>query len=290
MSVHLFSYRFVVGALLVCVLGACSEEGPRASTCKVGEALNSPVHVTLPTGRTLNFDRTEVTNAAFAAFVEATGYVTRAERGLPEPEYDDLPEEARRPGSAVFVPPETGATQINPMSWWAFKEGADWRRPGGPGTSIDGKDDHPVVHIAYEDALAFAAWRGRRLPDAEEWEFAARGGLEGKRFEWGDRGITSSDANYWQGIFPFRNTGEDGHVGTAPVGCFPTNGYGIHDMSGNVWEWTTTEVGRGTRLLKGGSYLCANNYCSNFRPGGEQPQEASLGTSHIGFRTVADVE
>ncbi|MEO1659275.1 MAG: SUMF1/EgtB/PvdO family nonheme iron enzyme [Pseudomonadota bacterium] len=282
--------RVAAGIALLFGLAACGERDVATHSCAADIMSAGEVEVVLPSGRAIAVDTAEVTNAEFAAFVEATGYVTRAERGLPEPEYDSLPDEARRPGSAVFVPPESGAVQLNPMSWWAFVEGADWRRPGGPGTDIEGKDNHPVVHIAYEDAVAYAQWVGRRLPNAQEWEFAARGGLEGKRFEWGDRAITRDDANYWQGIFPVQNTGEDGHLGTAPVGCFPANDYGLHDMSGNVWEWTTTEVGRGTRLLKGGSYLCANNYCSNFRPGGEQPQEASLGTNHIGFRTVADVE
>ncbi|MEM0930446.1 MAG: SUMF1/EgtB/PvdO family nonheme iron enzyme [Pseudomonadota bacterium] len=281
--------RALVGTVCLCLLIACGERTDVTGACAWGGQGQSDVLVTLPDGRTIAIDALEVTNAAFAAFVDATGYITRAERGLPEPEYDSLPDEARLPGSAVFVPPESGALQLNPMSWWAFVEGASWRAPSGLGSSIEGKENHPVVQIAYEDAAAYAAWAGRRLPDAEEWEFAARGGLEGKRFEWGDRAITGRDANYWQGIFPVQNTGEDGHLGTAPVGCFPANGYGLHDMSGNVWEWTTTEVSGGTRLLKGGSYLCANNYCSNFRPGGAQPQDASLGTNHIGFRTVTDI-
>lgn len=282
--------RLAVLMVVASVLSACGSEERSADVCSADDLTAQVAEVTLPSGKTIAIDIAEVTNAEFAAFVEATGYVTRAERGLPEPEYDSLPDEARRPGSAVFVPPDSGAVQLNPMSWWVFVEGADWRHPDGPGSTIEGKDNHPVVQIAYEDAAAYAAWVGRRLPNAEEWEFAARGGLANKRFEWGDREISRKDANYWQGIFPLQNTGEDGHLGTAPVGCFPANGYGLHDMSGNVWEWTTTEVGRGIHLLKGGSYLCAHNYCSNFRPGGEQPQEASLGTNHIGFRTVADLE
>ena len=233
----------------------------------------------------LEVDAHEVTNAQFRAFAEATGYKTRAERGLPEDIYSALPDEARVPGSAVFFPP-TEEGPLNPVRWWSFVPGANWMFPEGPGSTIEGKDDHPVVHIAYEDAVAYAAWKGRRLPTAEEWEFAARGGLLDREYEWGDEEPTGTKANYWQGVFPVLNTRADGFAGLAPSACFPPNGYGLYDMTGNVWEWTTTSASGGMGIVAGGSYLCAQNYCSNYRPGSTHPQDLTLGTSHIGFRTV----
>lgn len=278
-------------ALVFCcaALAACGGEGAKVGAptdCR--DAAGSERTVSLG-DRVLSVDATEVTNAQFAEFVAATGYVTRAERGLPEAIYDSFPDEARVPGSAVFVQPwEEGP--LNPARWWRFVEGADWRHPEGPGSSIEGKDDYPVVHLAYEDALAYAAWAGRRLPTADEWEHAARGGLEGAKFEWGDSEPTGREANYWQGIFPIVNTRSDGYAGLAPSACFDPNGYGLHDMTGNVWEWTSTPAGQsGAMIVKGGSYLCANNYCSNYRPGAVHPQDMTLGTSHIGLRTVADL-
>lgn len=237
-------------------------------------------------GGALRIDATEVTNAQFSEFVAATGYVTRAERGLLEAIYDDLPDDARVPGSAVFIPPlEKGP--LNPARWWRFVPGADWRHPQGPGSSIEGRDRFPVVHVAYEDAIAYARWAGRRLPSAREWERAARGGLE-TEYEWGGQEPEGVEANYWQGVFPIINLETDGFEGLAPVGCFKPNGYGLYDMTGNVWEWTSTQEGAaGTRIVKGGSYLCARNYCANYRPSAFQEQDMTLGTSHIGFRTVA---
>ena len=239
-------------------------------------------------------DRHEVTNAQFGEFVDATGYKTLAERGLDPKTHPGAPEELLAPGSVVFIEP----TERGPhASWWQYVQGANWRQPAGPGSSIAGKAHHPVVHVAYEDALAYARWRGRSLPTEAQWELAARGGRDGE-----DDGSSAFDAqgkpiaNTWQGAFPVLNTKEDGYAGTAPVGCFKPNGYGLYDMIGNVWEWTSDEyrsghfreaaVRSGSRVIKGGSHLCAPNYCSRYRPAARQPQEAELSAAHLGFRTA----
>ncbi|MBP2310266.1 SUMF1/EgtB/PvdO family nonheme iron enzyme [Azospirillum melinis] len=253
-------------------------------------------------------DRTEVTNAQFARFVEATGYVTEAERvvrlagaGSPRPA-----------GSVVFVSPldQMGGTN----SWWRLMPGANWRHPEGPGSDIEGRRNHPVVHVTHQDALAYARWLGRELPTEAQWEFAARGGLEGAPYAWGGeftpQGLAM--ANTWQGFFPIRNTQADGYRATAPVGCFKANGYGLYDMIGNVWEWTSDwyrprhdgldspnptgprqedsydprQPDIPSRVIKGGSFLCAQNFCQRYRPASRHPQEVALGASHLGFRTV----
>lgn len=217
-------------------------------------------------------DRHEVTNRQFAAFVAATGYRTTAERAG---------------GSAVFVQPIGPVDLDNAGNWWRYRQGADWRHPDGPGSLIAGRDDWPVVHVDREDAAAYARWAGAALPDEAQWERAARGDQRDPRDPrgWAYDGAEHPTANSWQGVFPVRDTGKDGYAGLAAVGCFQANGFGLHDMVGNVWEWTS-DLRAGTGLIKGGSYLCAMNYCANFRPAAWQAQERDLGTSHIGFRTI----
>lgn len=250
-------------------------------------------------------ERTPVTNRSFAAFVQATGYVTLAERPPRAEDYPDADPALLKPGSAVFTPPPH-AVDLRYPTWWQYVVGASWRRPEGPGSSIRGREDHPVVHVAYEDALAYAAWKGRSLPTEAQWERAARGGVEGLAYAWGDELEPGGRrmANTWRGEFPFLNL--EGRVGTSPVGTFPENGYGLVDMIGNVWEWTidlydapatpakpccTPQSPTGgplRRVLKGGSHLCAPNYCRRYRPAARHPQEADTSTSHIGFRCIAN--
>ena len=219
-------------------------------------------------------DRTEVTNREFSEFVNATHYVTAAER--PD-----------RPGAAVFVVPSGNVDLSSAAAWWHYATGANWRHPGGSGTSIDGRDDFPVVAITYQDALAYAAWKGRRLPSESQWERAARAGAPSL-----PEHEQPKSANTWQGIFPIIDTAEDGFSGLAPVGCFQPNSFGLYDMIGNVWELTTDVFASHTpaaRVIKGGSFLCAPNYCMRYRPAARQPQEEDLGTSHTGFRTILPV-
>ena len=224
---------------------------------------------------------TEVTNREFAAFVEATGYVTVAERPAPE---------TGAPGSAVFIAPERNEP-VRPMSWWHWVEGADWRAPEGPGSDIESRMDHPVVQMAYEDAAAYAEWEGSRLPTEEEWEYAASAGgtVSDTPYRPSLRGLVPI-ANTWQGVFPLFNSDEDGFVRTAPVGCFEPNEFALFDMIGNVWEWTAGPTADGRGTIKGGSFLCAPNYCMRYRPAAREAQETGLGTNHIGFRTVRDLD
>ena len=223
--------------------------------------------------------RTEVTNAEFAAFIAATGYRTEAERDPPV--LPGAPPEMRLPGSAVFRVP----TPSNP-NWWAWMPGANWQHPSGPQSSITGRERDPVVQVTYNDALAYARWAGLSLPTEEQWEFAARAGAEALPEPKDAAGKPT--ANYYQGVFPARDLGEDGFTARAPVGCFPANRFGLHDMIGNVWEWTTKEAtpGQPVNVIKGGSFLCAANYCARYRPAARQFQERDLGTDHIGFRLV----
>jgi len=223
-------------------------------------------------------DTTEVTNAQFAEFVAATGYVTSAEKT--QPGFDKI-------GSAVFKPPM--ATQ---PTWWHFIEGANWRHPEGPDSSIDGKDTDPVVQVSHADAAAYAAWAGRRLPTEAEWEHAAKAGAE-TIYVWGEERVPNGkeQANTWQGAFPVQNSLTDGYGLRAPVGCFSPNSFGLYDMIGNVWEWTDSlyqdSAGEPIYTIKGGSFLCAENYCRRYRASARQPQEDGLPTNHIGFRTVS---
>jgi formylglycine-generating enzyme required for sulfatase activity len=263
-------------------------------------------------------DRFPVTNRDFAAFVAATGHVTLAEQAPRAEDYPDADPELLRPGSAVFVPPAVMPPRMDPMLWWAYLPGADWRHPQGPESSIAGLEDHPVVHVCYADAQAFAVWAGKRLPREAEWEYAARGGRDHSAFQWGDELAPNGAmlANYWQGAFPIENSLADGWARTSPVDSYPANGFGLHDMIGNVWEWTsdwywdqpavkpccTSEAARAgshdandpgrhfpRKVLKGGSHLCAENYCRRYRPAARYPQTVDSATSHIGFRCVADV-
>lgn len=226
-----------------------------------------------------DIDATEVTNAAFAGFVEATGYVTDAERAQPG---------FGAAGGVVFRMP----TLSNP-SWWHFVAGADWRHPDGPESSLEARMQEPVVQVSYRDAQAYAAWAGRRLPNEAEWEYAANAGAE-TIYAWGDERAPEGEemANTWQGSFPIQNTQADGYAKRAPVGCFPANDFGLFDMIGNVWEWTDSKVSQtgveAVYTIKGGSFLCAPNYCRRYRAAARQAQEAGLPTSHIGFRTVSN--
>jgi formylglycine-generating enzyme required for sulfatase activity len=255
-------------------------------------------------------DRYDVTNAEFGRFVAATHYVTDAERKPNREDYPDIPADRLVAGGAVFTAPTGVRTLEDPMRWWAFVPGADWRHPEGPGSGIAGRDDDPVVQVSYNDALAYAHWEGRELPTEEQFEYAARGGLDGKTYGWGDELTPGGtyQANYWQGEFPDKNSGSDGFSGRAPVGCFPANGYGLYDMIGNVWKWTSSLYGpamggemempdfaggkipaaRVLRTTKGGSFLCAANYCRRYRPAARQPQESGFSAAHLGFRTVSN--
>ena len=254
-------------------------------------------------------DETPVTNADFARFVAATGHVTVAERAPDPADYPDMAPECAVAGSIVFTPPpgpvELGATP----SWWSYVAGADWAHPLGPGSAITAIRRHPVVHIAYADALAYAQWAGKALPSEAQWEFAARGGLEGKAYAWGDDFMPGGQrrAKTWDGLFPWHNAAPPGLERTSPVKSYPANGYGLFDMIGNVWEWTRDGYdaaavpgasccggaaasgrpqGAARRVLKGGSHLCAPEYCQRYRPAARWPQPEDTSTSHVGFRCV----
>ena len=271
-------------------------------------------------------DQTEVTNAQFSEFCDATSYVTTAERA---PEWADLarqlPPDTPRPADAVLVPgsmvftPTTGPVPLDRHArWWRWQAGADWRHPDGPQSSIREKDNHPVVHVSWDDAVAYARWAGKRLPTEAEWEFAARGGLSAQPFVWGrDRPTKGSPrANLWQGNFPYQDTGSDGFTGTAPVKSFPANGYCLFDVAGNVWEWVDDwyrpdtyarragqaltvnpsgppdsldpqEPYASKRVIRGGSFLCNDSYCTGYRPSARMKIDPLSGLSHTGFRCVA---
>jgi len=254
-------------------------------------------------------DETPVTAADFRRFVRATDYVTLAERPPDPAAYPDADPELLVPGSLVFRKTAGPVSLDDYRSWWEYVPGASWRRPGGPGTTVNGRDRHPVVQVAYEDAEAYARWAGKELPTEAEWERAARGGLDGADFAWGDEHFPGGvpAANTWQGEFPWQNLKLDGHEGTSPVASFPPNGYGLYDVCGNVWEWTTDPFAANgataspccapaahaapadafaRRVIKGGSHLCAPNYCLRYRPAARQGETVDTSTGHIGMRCV----
>ncbi len=249
-----------------------------------------------------------VTNAQFAEFVDATGFLTVAERPLDPVNYPGAPAENLQPGSMVFNRTR-GPVDLRHLSqWWTWTPGASWRHPVGPHSSVAKRADHPVVHVAYDDAQAYAQWAGLSLPTEAEWETAARGGLVGATYTWGDEPERADQrlANYWHGDFPWRPV--PGYGRTAPVGSFPANGYGLFDMAGNVWEWTTDwytdrpaegaccaadsydprqpQFAVPRRVIKGGSFLCADVYCLRYRPAARRPQPVDTGMSHVGFRCI----
>ena len=259
-----------------------------------------------------------VTNREFARFVSRTGHVTAAETAPDPADYPGARPELLVPFSTVFVPPSRPVSLADPYRWWVPVPGADWRHPLGPGSSIRSKPDHPVVHVAWADVAAYAAWAGKDLPSEADWELAARGGLDGAEFAWGDELNPGGRwmANTWQGEFPVQNTEEDGYQRTSPVGTYPANGFGLYDMIGNVWEWTSDwyadqatapatccggSGGQAARdgsvdrhdpariprkVMKGGSHLCAANYCRRYRPAARMAQPIDTSTCHLGFRCV----
>jgi formylglycine-generating enzyme required for sulfatase activity len=326
-----FAFLFFMG-LFFLLLMAIAPPAFAANTCPEGmlfisggtfrmgaDSLKFPEERSAPNVSVSSFciDAHEITNAEFAKFVKATGYKTVAEIPLSKEEFPDLPDEQRLAGSLVFQPPKEDAQQLPFLSWWAWTVGANWQHPFGKDSSIKGKDNYPVVHIAYKDAEAYAKWIGKAIPTEAQWEYAARGGLDGATYAWGDQ-YSEKKANTWQGIFPFFNTKADGYKGLAPVGSFPPNGYGLYDITGNVWEWTSDffEFGHdrmahqhnpiaGDRhksfdpkkpdesvlhVIKGGSYLCAPNYCSRYRPAARESESPDTGTTHIGFRLVKNIK
>jgi len=266
-------------------------------------------------------DATEVTNGQFAAFVQATNYITIAEQTPRAEDFPGAPPENLIAGSTVFTPTASPVPLDNHFQWWRYEPGADWRHPEGKKSSIAGRDTTPVVQIAYADAVAYAAWAGKRLPTEAEWEFAARGGLSGKLYTWGDDLTIDGkyQANTYQGTFPVSDTGADGFVGIAPVAKFPANGYGLHDMAGNVWEWCSdwyrpdtyarqllaskggavrnpagpessydpAEPQEKKRVHRGGSFLCASQYCTRYMVGTRGKGEVSTASNHVGFRCVS---
>jgi formylglycine-generating enzyme required for sulfatase activity len=269
-------------------------------------------------------DANAVTNAEFARFTHATGYVTHAERRASAARYPGAAPELLEPASMIFSRPATPVDMRNLYNWWKHVPGADWRHPRGPNSSLGGLADHPVVHVAYDDAEAYARWAGKALPTEAEWEFAARGGLHAADYAWGHQFKLNGKfmANTWQGFFPYQNLASDGFDWTAPGGAFPANNYGLNDMTGNVWEWTadwyqshnavqlaycTLHNPRGVdrngnyenglpdlrtprRVVKGGSFLCAPSYCHRYRPAARMAQPIDTTTCHLGFRCIKRVD
>jgi formylglycine-generating enzyme len=263
-------------------------------------------------------DRTAITNEEFGRFVEATGYVTIAERTPQAKDFPGAPPENLVAGSVVFRPTHGPVSLDNHFQWWSYVKGANWRHPDGPSSDLTGRENHPVLQVAWDDAVAYARWAGKRLPTEAEFEFAARGGLDNQKYTWGDEFKPEGRwmANIWQGHFPYENTCEDGFAAAAPVGSFPANGYGLYDMSGNVWEWCAdwyradyyqklasrglpirnpegpadssdpSEPGTPKRVMRGGSYLCTDQYCTAYEVGARGKGAPDSGQNHLGFRCV----
>jgi formylglycine-generating enzyme required for sulfatase activity len=279
-----------------------------ATTFRIGSDVHyreeAPAHLVNVDGFWI--DRYQVTNAEFARFVAQSGYVTAAERPRAAAGFPGIPAEDLVPGALVFTP-TTGPVDLQHANrWWTWTPGACWRHPEGPRSGLDGRERHPVVHVAYEDAEAYARWAGKELPSEVEWECAARGGLDGAEYVWGDTQLPRGEylGNWWQGRFPFENTARDGYEALAPVGAFPPNGFGLFDMAGNAWEWTRDSYALRhpgdpggydlsqalfrlpRKVIKAGSYLCADSYSKRYRPAARRPQMINTGMSDIGFRCV----
>ena len=298
-------------------MGAADPAGDDANEVGMQATSDSrPIHRVYVDGFWM--DETEVTNAQFAAFVKATGYVTIAERKPRAEDFPGAPPENLVAGSVVFTQPDHPVPLDTHLRWWSYVKGANWRHPLGPDSNIQGQDDYPVVHVTYDDAQAYATWAGKRLPTEAEWEFAARGGLSGKPYVWGDEFRPGGKwmANTHQGHFPDHDAGDDGYVGLTAVARFPPNGYGLYDMAGNAWQWTTdwyrpdyyaelavaggvsrnppgpdtsfdpSEPGQPKKVHRGGSFLCTDQYCSRYIVGTRGKGEVSTGTNHLSFRCV----
>jgi formylglycine-generating enzyme required for sulfatase activity len=298
-----------------------TQDSPDINSVRMNATKDSrPVHRVYVDGFWM--DQTDVTNKQFAKFVRATGYVTVAER---KPRAEDFPKVVPQnlvAGSVVFTPPDHPVPLNDDLQWWTYKKGTDWRHPLGPQSNVKGKENYPVVQVAYEDAMAYAKWARKRLPTEAEWEFAARGGQAGKIFAWGDEFRPKGKwmANTFQGHFPDSDNGDDGYVGIAPVAQFPANPYGLYDMAGNVWQWTSdwyrldyyqqlasaggvarnphgpessydpSEPGQPKKVQRGGSFLCTDQYCSRYIVGTRGKGEVSTGTNHLGFRCVREAQ
>lgn len=294
-------------------------EDPTQSLCGGRDPMPDarPIHRVVVGGFWM--DETEVTNEQFAAFIEATGYLTVAERKPKPADFPGVPHEALVPGSLVFTAPVRSVALNDATQWWRYVVGAKWDQPDGPGSTTVGRGKYPVVHVAYEDAEAYAKWAGKRLPTEAEWEFAARGGLAGRRYTWGDDLQPSGRwaANIFEGKFPTKDSGQDGYAGIAPVAQYPPNEYGLYDMAGNVWEWCSdwyrsdyyaelsrqsvtsnpqgpakshdpAEPGVPKRVHRGGSFLCTDQYCTRYMVGSRDKGDPNTSSNHLGFRCVKD--